>query len=71
MKVMHINSLTQAMICFLVPNYEYKSEEIKIKNVGIRLGEKLYEYFMIEEESVYAKQTDDVLIVDAMRLYNN
>ncbi len=50
MPVVKILDLAKAMIEILSPIYGFKSEKIKIKEIGIKPGEKLYEELMSNEE---------------------
>lgn len=51
MPALKIKDLAQAMIEVLAPRYGYKKEDIKIKVVGKKSGEKVYELLMIDEET--------------------
>jgi FlaA1/EpsC-like NDP-sugar epimerase len=50
MPVIRIEDLANAMIKILAPVYGHKVENIKIKIIGSKPGEKLYEELMSEEE---------------------
>lgn len=50
MPVIRIKDLALVMINELAPNYGYKPEQIKIKTIGSKPGEKLYEELMTLEE---------------------
>ncbi|NQV08809.1 polysaccharide biosynthesis protein, partial [Candidatus Woesearchaeota archaeon] len=71
MKAIKISDLAQSMIELLAPKYGYKPEDVKIKEIGLRAGEKLYEALMTEEEAAAAKETDDMFIIDTMTNYLN
>ncbi len=51
MPVVKIADLAQVMIDELAPKYGYSSDDIKIKLIDIKPGEKLYEELMNEEET--------------------
>jgi FlaA1/EpsC-like NDP-sugar epimerase len=63
MPVIKLGDLTKVMIEYLAPKYGHKPEEIKIKNIGIRNGEKMYEHLMTVEEAQCAYETEDMFIV--------
>jgi len=50
MPVVRIEDLALAMIIELAPRYGYSPEEIEIKEIGTKPGEKLYEELMSDEE---------------------
>lgn len=50
MPVLKIKDLAEAMIEVLAPKFNYKKEDIKIKIIGKKNGEKIYELLMIDEE---------------------
>lgn len=50
MPIIRIEDLAKAMIKILPQNYGYKPHQIKIKEIGIKPGEKLYEELMSGEE---------------------
>ena len=43
----------------------YKAEDIKIKNIGLRPGEKMYEELMTEEESINTYETEELIIIQS------
>lgn len=63
MDSVRIIDLAEVMIEELAPRYGYKQEDIKIKEIGIRSGEKLYESLLTEEEIPYVKETEDMYIL--------
>ncbi|KUO39228.1 MAG: hypothetical protein AVW05_04540 [Hadesarchaea archaeon DG-33] len=63
MPAMRIGDLAEAMIRELAPEYGHKLSDIKTKIIGIRPGEKFHEELMTEEESVWARETEDMFIV--------
>lgn len=63
MPVVRIEDLAEVMIEKLAPEYGYKPEEIKIKIIGKRAGEKLYEELMTEEEAEKAYEDEEMIVV--------
>jgi len=63
MPALKIKDLIDVIIEELSPLYGYSSDEIEIKNIGIRPGEKLYEELMTEEEASYAEEIEDMFVV--------
>lgn len=63
MPAMRIGDLAEAMIRELAPEYGHRPSDIKTKIIGIRPGEKFHEELMTEEESVWARETEDMFIV--------
>lgn len=63
MPSLHIGDLAGIMIEELAPKYGHKPRDVKIKVVGIRPGEKFHEELMTEEESVWARETKEMFIV--------
>ena len=51
------------MIQQLAPRYGLDSEEVEVKLIGIRTGEKLYEELMTESEATIAYEIDDMIVV--------
>lgn len=51
MPVIKIKDLAQAMIEVLAPKYGIKPEKVKIKIIGKKNGEKVYEQLMVEEDA--------------------
>jgi len=63
MPAVRIGDLAEVMIEKLAPVYGHKPSEIRAKVGGIRPGEKFHEELMTEEESVWAKETKDMYVV--------
>ena len=63
MPAVRIEDLAEVMIEKLAPKYGYKIEEIEIKTIGKRAGEKLYEELMTEEEAMNAYEDEEMFIV--------
>ncbi|NKQ38802.1 MAG: polysaccharide biosynthesis protein, partial [Methanosarcinales archaeon] len=58
-----IEDLANVLIEKLAPTYGYKPEDIKLKIIGKRVGEKLYEELMTEDEAENAWEDDEMLVV--------
>ena len=63
MPAIRIGDLAEAMIQELVPKYGYAANEIEIKNIGKRAGEKLYEELMTEGEAENAYEDEEMFVV--------
>ena len=63
MPAVRIEDLAEVMIEKLAPKYGYKPEEIEIKNIGKRVGEKMYEELMIEDEAESAYEDEEMFVV--------
>ena len=63
MPALRIGDLAEAMVEKLAPEYGYTPNEIKIKNIGKRPGEKLYEELMTEEEAMNAYENEEMFVV--------
>ncbi len=70
MPVMRILDLAQAMIELLAPVYGYNPDEVEIRFIGARSGEKLYEELMSQEETGRAVELDRMFVIlPAMRSF--
>jgi FlaA1/EpsC-like NDP-sugar epimerase len=58
-----VRDLFEALIKELAPEYGYKPEEIKIKIIGQRPGEKLHEELMTEDEAKTASYLKEMFII--------
>jgi FlaA1/EpsC-like NDP-sugar epimerase len=63
MPSLRIGDLAETMIRELAPDYGYDPNEIKIKTLEKRAGEKLYEELMREEEAENAYEDDEMFVV--------
>jgi FlaA1/EpsC-like NDP-sugar epimerase len=63
MKALKITDLAEVMIDELAPKFGYLPNKIKRKGIGNKLGEKLYEELMTEEEARRALESEDMFIV--------
>ena len=63
MPALRVKDLAEVMVEELAPQFGYKPEDIKIKNIGKRPGEKIYEELMTSYEAEYAYENEDMFIV--------
>lgn len=63
MPAFKLSDLVDAMIEFYAPLYGYKPEEIDVKIIGKRPGEKLYEELMTSDEMLTAYDNGDLFII--------
>ena len=63
MPVIRISDLAEVMIEELAKKYGYNVDEIAIKIIGNKQGEKMYEELMTEEESARSLETEEMFIV--------
>ena len=63
MPVLRIIDLAEVMIDHYAPKSGFKPEEIRIRIIGKRNGEKLYEELMTEDEAERAYEQDDMFII--------
>jgi FlaA1/EpsC-like NDP-sugar epimerase len=63
MKVMRIEDLATAMIDLLAGKFGHSPEKIKIKEIGSKAGEKLYEELMSEEETRRTMELEEMFSV--------
>lgn len=63
MPVVRIADLAAIMIEELAPRYGYKPEQIEIKVIGSKAGEKLYEELMNDEETRRTIELDNYFVV--------
>jgi FlaA1/EpsC-like NDP-sugar epimerase len=63
MPVLRLGDLAVMMIQELAPKYGYESNEIGIKNIGRRAGERCYEELMTEDESENAYEDEGMFVV--------
>jgi len=69
MPVICLKDLVDVTIEEVSKKYNVNSEEIKIKEIGLRPGEKLYEELMTCEESKNAVELDRMFVIPS--LYSN
>lgn len=63
MPVLRIKDLAEVMIEVLAPKFGYDSEQIEIKVIGVKAGEKLYEELMSGEETRRAMELKKYFVV--------
>lgn len=63
MDTISITDLAEVMIEELTPKYGYSLDDMKIELIGNKLGEKLYEELMTEDEARRALETEDMFIL--------
>ena len=63
MKALKITDLAEVMIEELAQNCGYSPNEIKLKLIGTKPGEKLYEELMTEDEARRALESEDMFIL--------
>jgi len=63
MRKLKISDLAESMINNLASKYGHNPADIKIREIGIRPGEKMHELLMNKEESVNVIRNDDKIIV--------
>jgi FlaA1/EpsC-like NDP-sugar epimerase len=67
MPSLRILDLVEVMIEFLAPDMGFKPEEIKIKTIGKRAGEKNFEELLTIDETSHVTETDDMYILNQKR----
>jgi len=63
MNTLKITDLAEVMIEELAPNYGHSPDEVKREIIGNKLGEKLYEELMTEDESEMALESEGSFII--------
>jgi FlaA1/EpsC-like NDP-sugar epimerase len=63
MNRMRILDLAEVMIEALAPRCGYRASQIAIEIIGERPGEKTHELLITEEESAFAEELDDLIVV--------
>jgi len=63
MPAMKIGDLAEVMVKELAPKYGFSPQEIKIKRIGARPGEKMHEELMTKEEALNALETEDMFVI--------
>ncbi len=63
MPVLRIKDLAQVMINCLAPHFGHDPDRIKIREIGIKPGEKMYEELMSGEETRRAMELHDYFVV--------
>jgi FlaA1/EpsC-like NDP-sugar epimerase len=60
---LRIIDLAKAMIEEFAPTYGFKPEIIKIQEIGVRPGEKMYEELMTEDEASRSFESEDLYAI--------
>ncbi len=63
MPTLQIIDLAKALIEIYAPRFNRKPEEIEIKIIGKKAGERIHEKLLSSEEADYAFETDDMFII--------
>ncbi len=63
MPIIRIKDLAEVMIDELAPTYGYRPDDISIKMIGAKPGEKMYEELMNEEETRRARELDKYFVL--------
>ena len=63
MPARRMSDLAETMIQELAPKYGYDHTEIKIKIIGKRAGEKIYEELMTEDEAENAYEDEEMFVI--------
>lgn len=71
MPSLNIVDLADVMIEEFAPYYNFKPDDIEIKIIGKRIGEKTYEELMTEEEMAYAIDQGELYIIKSDEVVNN
>lgn len=71
MPALRVKDLAEAMIKEMAPRYGMAPEKIKIKFIGKRNGEKMYEELMNWDEAEMAAETEDMFILSSSNLNGN
>ncbi len=71
MPALKIKDLIEVIIEELSPKYGYSPNEIEIKKIGKRAGEKMHEELMTEEEDHHAKEIEDMFVVFSKNSFKN
>lgn len=66
MSALRINDLAKAIIEEMAPRYGHNPKKIKVKSVGKRNGEKMYEELMNEDEAEIVHETGDMFILSSL-----
>lgn len=63
MPIIHLGDLVEVIASEMSNKLHISKNEIKIEEIGLRVGEKMYEELMTKEESVFAYETDSMFIL--------
>jgi len=62
MPSLKVKDLAEIMVEELAPTFSYKPENVEIKNICKRPGEKIYEYLMTVYEAEYTYESKDMFM---------
>jgi FlaA1/EpsC-like NDP-sugar epimerase len=71
MNRMRIVDLIEVMIRNLAPRHGYDVDQIEVRVIGTRPGEKLHESLMTEEEAPFAHELEDLIVIHNTTAGNN
>jgi len=60
---LRISDLAQAMIEEFAPKFGFKPQDIRIEEIGMRAGEKLYEELMTEDEASRSLESEGLYVI--------
>jgi len=63
MPVVNVLDLAKVLIEALAPRHGYQPEDINIKIIGVKPGEKMYEELMTEDEAIRSLEREDMFII--------
>jgi FlaA1/EpsC-like NDP-sugar epimerase len=63
MPVINLKDLAEVVMQEVTNKYKINPKEVKIKEIGLRPGEKMYEELMTIEESIYAIELDNMFAI--------
>ena len=63
MPAVKVTDLAEAMVEYYAPKYGFNVEDIDVKIIGKRIGEKLNEELMTADETLFAEETEDLFII--------
>lgn len=66
MPVVRLGDLAEAAVEILRVKYGIPSDEVSIKTIGLRSGEKMYEELMTEDEAQYTIEYDDMFVLQPL-----
>lgn len=62
MPALRISDLAEVMIKTLAPQHGHRPEDIKVKKIGVRAGEKIYEELLIDNELPNAFENEELVV---------
>ena len=67
MSAVNVVDLAEVMIEELAPKYGYATEDIDVKIIGKRFGEKMYEELVTEDEALYVEDKGNLFILNSKK----